>query len=60
MEVSIGCGSAAISIVDDYYVPVVEFSNVRVIGNASYCDQGYSNQIMPFVNNQLGDTFYEN
>jgi hypothetical protein len=38
MEVDFGCGAAAVTIVDEYSVPVVSFSNVSVIGGSSYCN----------------------
>jgi hypothetical protein len=37
MEVSLGCGSAAVSIVDSNFTPIVEFSNVSVIGDTGLC-----------------------
>jgi hypothetical protein len=40
MEVSLGCGSAGVSIVDNQSVPIVSFANVAVIGNAGFCDRG--------------------
>ena len=37
MEVSLGCGSAAVSIIDSNFTPIVEFSNVSVIGDTGLC-----------------------
>jgi hypothetical protein len=39
MEVSLGCETASISIVDDQFVPVVEFKNVPVIGKMANCEK---------------------
>ena len=40
MEVSMGCGSAKVSIVDSFSVPIVTFSSVKVIGGAEFCRGG--------------------
>jgi hypothetical protein len=37
MEVSLGCDSAAVSVVDDLSATVVAFTNVPVIGASSFC-----------------------
>jgi hypothetical protein len=37
MEVSLGCGAAAVSIIDSNFTPIVEFSNVSVIGDTGLC-----------------------
>ena len=37
MEVSMGCGSAKVSIVDSLSVPIVTFNSVKVIGGAAFC-----------------------
>lgn len=37
MEVSLGCGAATVTIVDEYSVPVVSFSDVSVIGGSAHC-----------------------
>jgi proline racemase len=37
MEVSLGCNSASVSIVDAGFVEVVNFSNVPVFGASSFC-----------------------
>ena len=37
MELSIGCGTAGVSIVDSQSVSVVAFSDVRVLGGSSFC-----------------------
>jgi hypothetical protein len=37
MEVSLGCDSAAVSVMDDLSATVVEFSSVPVIGDSGFC-----------------------
>ena len=37
MEVSLGCNSAGVTIVDQYSAPVVSFSNVQVFGYSGSC-----------------------
>jgi hypothetical protein len=37
MEVSLGCGAAMVSILDSNFTPIVEFSNVAVIGDTEMC-----------------------
>jgi hypothetical protein len=37
MEVNVGCGSAAVSIVDSDSIPVVSFSDVAIIGSPGFC-----------------------
>jgi hypothetical protein len=37
MEVSLGCGEASVSVIDNQSAPVVEFTNVPVIGDPSFC-----------------------
>jgi hypothetical protein len=37
MEVSLGCGSASVSVIDTNFTPIVEFSNVSVIGDTGLC-----------------------
>ena len=38
MEVSLGCDSAAVSVMDDLSATVVAFTNVPVIGNSGFCE----------------------
>jgi hypothetical protein len=38
MEVSLACNTAGVSVVDSYSIPVVEFSNVPIIGNSGLCE----------------------
>jgi hypothetical protein len=38
MEVSIGCGTASVAVVDENYAPIVEFNQVLVIGGAGFCN----------------------
>jgi len=38
MEVSVGCGSAFVTVLDQSFVPIVEFSDVAVYGDARFCD----------------------
>jgi hypothetical protein len=40
MEVSMGCGSANVTVVDSNFAPVVQFTDVAVIGDAGFCDIG--------------------
>jgi hypothetical protein len=40
MEVTLGCNTAAVSVLDSSLVPVVEFANVAVMGNTGLCDAG--------------------
>jgi hypothetical protein len=37
MEVTVGCGTAGVSVVDDQSAQVVEFTNVPVLGGSSIC-----------------------
>jgi hypothetical protein len=37
MEVSVGCGSASVSIIDSHYSPVVVFDNVSIVGGVGFC-----------------------
>jgi hypothetical protein len=37
MEVSLGCGAATVAIIDSNFTPIVEFSNVAVIGDTGLC-----------------------
>jgi hypothetical protein len=41
MEVSMGCGSAKVSIVDSFSVPIVTFNSVKVICGADFCGGGF-------------------
>ena len=44
MEVSIGCGTASVAVVDDQFAQVAFFDNVQLIGNNGFCtssDRGY-------------------
>jgi len=46
MEVSLGCNSASVSILDSNFVEVVSFANVPVFGASGFCseaDQGFGN-----------------
>jgi hypothetical protein len=47
MEVSVGCGSASVAIVDANSVPIVEFNNIRVIGAASFCNPNRDTRLNP-------------
>jgi hypothetical protein len=38
MEVSVGCGSALVTVLDQSFVPIVEFTDVAVYGDARFCD----------------------
>ena len=40
MEVSLGCNSALVSVIDSDGIPVVNFENVAVIGDAGLCGSG--------------------
>jgi len=49
MEVSVGCGFASVSIIDDQFVPIVSFSNVSIIGGDAFCyggGQGFGSQFL--------------
>jgi hypothetical protein len=37
MEVSVDCGTAGVSILDENSVPIISFSNVAVVGNTGFC-----------------------
>jgi hypothetical protein len=37
MEVSMGCGFAGVTIVDENSVPIVAFTDVPVLGNSGQC-----------------------
>jgi hypothetical protein len=37
MEVSIGCGAAGVTVLDSQRAPIVEFSDVPIIGSSGYC-----------------------
>jgi hypothetical protein len=37
MEVSLGCTSATVAVVDEFSVPIVTFENVQVIGGSRNC-----------------------
>ena len=52
MEVSMGCGSAKVSIVDSFSVPIVTFNSVKVIGGADFCGGGFGGG---FTQNPGGD-----
>ena len=52
MEVAVGCGYASVAVVDSDSTPVVTFENVRVIGDASFCDDGLGDS---FANNSGAD-----
>jgi hypothetical protein len=41
MEISLGCHSADVTIVDDNFAPVVTFQGVAVLGNTGLCEAGY-------------------
>jgi hypothetical protein len=38
MEVSLGCGTAEVSILDEQGVPIVTFDDVSIIGKAAVCN----------------------
>jgi hypothetical protein len=38
MEVVVGCNTASITVLDSYFVPVVQFPNVQLIGDAGFCN----------------------
>ena len=38
MEISVGCGSAFVAVLDQSFAPIVEFNDVTVFGDASFCD----------------------
>lgn len=38
MDVTFGCGSATVAVLDDGFSPIVEFRNVPVIGATGFCD----------------------
>jgi hypothetical protein len=40
MEVNVGCETASIAIVDDYSSPIVEFTDVPIIGGDGGCSDG--------------------
>ena len=40
MEVSMACGTASVTVVDETFAPIVEFAAVRVIGDAAFCELG--------------------
>ena len=37
MEVSLGCNSAGVTIVDGYSVPIVSFNDVQISGSSGNC-----------------------
>jgi hypothetical protein len=45
MEVTLGCGTAEVSIVDEYSVPLATFKNVPIIGNTGLCSESDSGGI---------------
>jgi hypothetical protein len=51
MEVSIGCGTAAVSVMDQNFSPIVEFGQVQIVGGNAFC--GDSNLTRKF--NRLSD-----
>jgi hypothetical protein len=38
MEVTLGCQTASVSVLDSNYTEVVSFENIRVMGNTGLCD----------------------
>jgi hypothetical protein len=43
MEVSLGCDTASVSVIDDQSTTVVEFTDVPVIGHSSLCEDSNAN-----------------
>ncbi len=54
MEVSVGCDSAMVAIVDANSVPIVEFNNIRVVGAASFCDSNRDTRLNPVFRGSPG------
>jgi len=40
MEVSVGCDSAVVTIVDSESVPIIEFRGVPLVGDSGFCEEG--------------------
>jgi hypothetical protein len=38
MEVTLGCSTATVAILDSGFAPIVEFADVAIIGNTGLCD----------------------
>jgi hypothetical protein len=52
MEVSIGCGAASVSIIDENSAPIVSFNDIPVIGNSDFCsNSAYGNFDADFAAN---------
>jgi hypothetical protein len=41
MEVTMGCSSASVTVLDSSFAPVVSFDNVAVIGDTGFCTGGF-------------------
>jgi hypothetical protein len=56
MEVSLGCDSAIVSIVDEYSAPIVTFENVQVVGSTGLCESGgFFGDRVPLFDIERGD-----
>jgi len=50
MEVTLGCNTATVSVLDSNYTEVVSFNNVQVMGNTGLCDSNSSRTTFGFGN----------